>query len=177
MAASHIQKDEELAHAHPYADIDFDRARERNNTVPGYLINLIPNRSAQSNEQYTYSVLAYPPGRPPRFMRLYLPVRHPGVNFAHASCKGSDPLMLASAKKDSEGISVLPRNRRMNAVTEEIDSATARSLDSSAMEETSSMLLERRATIVGMKARIEAPEDHRAGKSLGTLLMMQRSVV
>ena len=45
----------------------------------------------------------------------------------------------------------------MNAVTEEIDNAAARSLSSSAMEETSSMLLERRATIVGMKVRIEAP--------------------
>ena len=65
----------------------------------------------------------------------------------------------------------------MNAVMEEMDNAIARSVDSSAIAETSSILLERRATIVGMKARIEAPEDHRAGKSLGTLSMMQRSVV
>ena len=98
-------------------------------------------------------------------------------NFAHATCERSDPLTLASAKKAPEGISVLPRNRKMNAVTEEMDNATARSVDSSAIEETSSMLLERRATMVGMKVRIEAPEDHRAGKSLGTLSMMQRSIV
>ena len=51
VAASNVQKDEELAQTHPYTDIDFDGARERNYTVPGYLVDFIPNESAQCNEQ------------------------------------------------------------------------------------------------------------------------------
>ena len=106
-------------------------------------------------------------------MLLVIPV----FNFAHATCERSDLLILASAKKATEGISVSVRKCKINAVTEEMNNAAARSLDSSAMEETSSMLSEKMATIVGMKVRIEAPEDYRAGKSLSTLAMMQRSVV
>ena len=49
--------------------------------------------------------------------------------------------------------------------------------DESAIEETSLILLEQRAVMVGMKARIEAPEDQRAEESLGTLFIMQRSVL
>ena len=56
---------------------------------------------------------------------------------------------------------VLP-NLEMNAATEERDRITARMVDSSAVNEISSMLLDIRATKEGIKARIEAPADQRA---------------
>lgn len=54
-------------------------------------------------------------------------------------------------------------SRVEKTVTEEREMAIARNMDSSAMAVTSSMLLDISPTIVGIKPRMDAPADQRAG--------------
>jgi len=69
------------------------------------------------------------------------------------------------------------QNLELNVVIDVIDNAMARTTDSSAIDVISLMLFDIMATMVGIKAKIEAPADHRAVKSLGISSMMQRRMV
>lgn len=68
-------------------------------------------------------------------------------------------------------------NLEMKAVIEDVDNKMERSIDSSATAEISLTLFDIRATTVGMKARMEAPADHRAVISFGVLVRIHRRIL